>query len=118
MDHPGPGGPLGHFTTPDPLMWAAVKNGIERFCLWIWPALKPGAQEIVVHFLITVLTLASLKGIEGFVWAIGISKREIFPLFTVEDLMFYLDILAVTVINLVGVVRALKVIYRGHDHGP
>jgi len=95
--------------------WAYI--GLKNFVLWIWPPLKPAAQEIIVHFLVTILTILSLLGIEVFLEVVHLAGKEIMAKFTFSDLMFDLDLLAVVVINVVGVFKALKVVYRGGGHG-
>jgi hypothetical protein len=95
----------------------AVWDGAKEFIVGLWRHLKPAVQELIVHFVITILTILSLEGVEKALEILGLDQRTIYHEVTFAEWMFYLDLAAVTGINIVGVLRALIVVFKGSEHG-
>ena len=89
-------------------------NAIRAFFASLWESFRPSFEELLVHFTITAVTLFSLAGVEWLLEVLNLA-RKVIPRtdVTLSDWMFYLDVLAATVINIVGVYRALRVVLRG-----
>ena len=89
---------------------------MKRWLEGLWQKFRPAFEELIVHFLITVVTLASLAGVEWTVEALHLAEKVIPKTeLRFSDWMFYLDALAVTVINVVGVYKALRVVLRSEN---
>lgn len=88
-------------------------QAIKRFLAGLWRKFEPALEELIVHFLITTVTVLSLAGVEWLVEILHLAHMVIPRTgVTLAEWMFYLDILAVTGINLVGVFKALRVVLR------
>jgi hypothetical protein len=73
---------------------------------------KP-ANEIVAHFVLSILTILALAGTEFILWVLNIDNKMI-PLFgiTLGEWMFDLDLISATLINAVGIIKALIVLWK------
>jgi hypothetical protein len=71
------------------------------------PKLEKPVTELVVHFIVTVLAISSIRAIEWLLHAYGIEGKVIpFTTLPMGDWMFSLEVLAASVIILVGVWKA------------
>jgi len=95
-------------------VWGFGVQSIKAFFARVWRGFRPAFEELIVHFLITAVTLFSLAGVEWLLEGLHLAYKAIPRTdITLSEWMFYLDVLAVTGINIVGVYRALRVVLRG-----
>ena len=91
---------------------------VRGFVTGLWAHVRPAVEELVAHLLVTLLTILSLAVVE---WLLGVLHLEHRHLpgtgVTLSDWMFCLDVIAVTLINAVGVYRALRVVLWGRHDG-
>jgi hypothetical protein len=71
------------------------------------------ANEIAAHFILSVMAIVALAGTELLLRLLGIDNRRI-PLvgITLADWMFDLDLVSATLINAVGMIRAVNVLWK------
>jgi hypothetical protein len=79
----------------------------------LWPRLEAPLVEIVVHLIVTALSIISIYGIEILLRALGLGEKLI-PIFgvTLNHWMFGLEVVAATAIIAVGIVRATIALVR------
>jgi hypothetical protein len=82
-------------------------GGLGTFFSGVWTKLEKPVTELVVHFIVTVLAISSIRAIEWLLHAYGIEGKVIpFTTLPMGDWMFSLEVLAASVIILVGVWKA------------
>ena len=87
---------------------------MRRFLAGLGANLRPAFEEIIAHFAITALTLLSLAGVEWLLEALHIAHKVIPRTeLTLSDWMLWLDVVAATGINVVGMYRAVQAVLRG-----
>lgn len=79
----------------------------------LWPGLEKPLVEIILHFIITLLSILTIAGIDGVLHFIGLEGKRI-PIIQVSlgDWMFWLEILAATAIIVVGIGKAIIALVR------
>jgi hypothetical protein len=79
-----------------------------KFLTDVWNRLEVPVGDIVVHSVVTVLSILSIAGIELLLHCVKLDGKSI-PLtnITLSEWMFFLEILAATLIILVGIVKAV-----------
>jgi hypothetical protein len=86
---------------------------IRTFCSKVGSKLEVPAVEILVHFIVTVLAISSIAAIEWLLHLYGLDGRKLpGTTFTLSDLMFSLEVIAATVIILIGVGRAAMSLWK------
>lgn len=77
------------------------------------PRLELPAAEIILHLIVTVLSILSIAGIEGLLRLSGLDRRLI-PATTIQlgDWMFGLEVVAATAIILIGIGKAIYALLR------
>jgi hypothetical protein len=85
----------------------------QRFLSLVSAKLEVPATEIIVHFVVTVLSVLSIALIELLLRVAGLDGKEI-PLvnITLGDWMFYLEVIAATAILAVGIFKAVLAIRK------
>jgi hypothetical protein len=83
----------------------------QRFPSLVVGKLEVPATEIIVHFVVTVLSVLSIALIEILLRLVGLDGKEIpWVNITLGDWMFYLEVIAATAILAVGIVKAVLAI--------
>jgi len=86
----------------------------------LWPRLREPLVEILVHFVVSILSVLSIASVEFLLYAVHLDDKAI-PIFqwlglnfviTLSDWMLMLEVLAATVVNGVGIVKAILVLVR------
>jgi hypothetical protein len=80
----------------------------SSFMIVLWRKLELPFTEIVVHLIVTLLSILSIASIEFMLRLVGLSGKQI-PLtkVPVDEWMFFLEILAATLIISIGLVKAV-----------
>lgn len=79
----------------------------------LWPRLELPVVEIILHFIVTVLSILTIAGIELVLYVVGLDGRQI-PLvkITLGELMFVLEVVAAGAIIFVGITKAVLALVR------
>jgi hypothetical protein len=90
------------------MVW--LRNFLDNKLL---PRLELPAAEIVLHLIVTVLSILGIAGIEGLLYLVGLD-RKLIPGTTIAlgDWMFVLEIVAATAIILIGIGKAIHALLR------
>jgi hypothetical protein len=83
----------------------------RRFLSLVAAKLEVPATEIIVHFVVTVLSVLSIALIEILLRVAGLDEKEIpWINITLGDWMFYFEVTAATAILAVGIFKAVLAI--------
>ena len=86
----------------------------------LWPRLREPLVEILVHLLVSILSVLSIALVEFLLYVVHLDGKAI-PIFqwlglnvlvTLSDWMLMLEVVAATVINGVGIGKAIVVLVR------
>lgn len=79
----------------------------------VWSRLEIPIAEIVVHAIVTILSVLSIALTERTIHLVGLDAKVIphTPI-TLSEWMFYFEILAATLINLIGIAKAVAALVR------
>jgi hypothetical protein len=79
----------------------------------VWPRLEVPVIEIIVHLIVTVLSILSIVAIELLLHTVGLDGRQIPGTeLSLSAWMFWLEILAATAIIFVGIAKATAALVR------
>jgi hypothetical protein len=83
-----------------------VLKGLQR-------KLAKPTNEIAAHFVVSVMALGALAATDLVVRVMGIGVRTLpFVSITLSDWMFDLDLVSATVVNAVGTIKAVIVLWK------
>ena len=83
------------------------------FATRVGPRLELPAAEIIVHLIVTLASVVSIAIVDLALWLLGLSDKEIPRTgITLGDLMFYMEVVAASLIILVGVIKAVIALVR------
>jgi hypothetical protein len=92
---------------------AGISDKLANLLAHIWDKLELPVTEIFVHSIVTVLSILSISGIEQLLHWVGLDGKDIpFTNVTLSTWMFCLEILASTLIILIGIWKAARALWR------
>ena len=90
-----------------------IKTVVGRFVADIWRGLESPLVEIVVHLIVTAVSIIGIATIERLLNEVGLEEKIIpFTTVSLSEWMFDLEILASTVIILVGIYKAARALVK------
>jgi len=91
-----------------------LQSGLRNFFAEVWRRAESPVVEIVVHLLVTTLSILSIGAIEGLIILLGLDK-DIMPFTSISlrEWMLYLEVIAATLIIAVGIIKAVIALIRG-----
>jgi hypothetical protein len=82
----------------------------------MWKKLKPklfaAVIDVIVHFVITALSIISLALIHGLIWVTGMGEHHVIDGIQLSDWMLKLEVLSATAIISVGTVKAVLELWK------
>jgi hypothetical protein len=90
-----------------------LRSWKKRFIALIWRKTEVPVTEILVHAIVTILSILSIAAIELILNLVKLGDKNIpFTTITLSQWMFYLEILAATLIILIGTFKAVIALAR------
>ena len=77
-----------------------------------WKGLIEPAYEIAAHFILSVMAILAIAGTDLLLSLLGLGVRTLpFVTITLSDWMFDLDLVSATLVNVMGMIRAVIVLW-------
>ncbi len=92
---------------------SSVSSALRDLCAEIWKRAEPPVIEIIVHLLVTALSIVSISLIEHLLMWLGLDGKIMpFTHISLSEWMFYLEVIASTLIIVVGIIKAVVTLVR------